>query len=396
MRLFFSHLALIFVVSSLAHGQEPPAVDTPPAHETDAESYHHIVETKLKHTYPVTAMRMLRECGNIQEGICIDIGCGTGHLDVELAKRSKLNIVGLDINPEMKPFFDQQVRESGLEDRVRFVAGDAQKLPFPDDHADIIVSRGVLIFLPDLAECLREVDRVLKPTGVAFLGGRYLYAPSENKMSLQELQRIVRKSGVEGAEVVDGRGQWVKIIGPEAPEAARTPQLGPTMLAGRFLADYGVTEGDCLLVCGGDGQMVQDLQQGFLELTELRITALYPSEKAAEQAQSRLKAASQDDRITCRVGKIDALPFPEASFDLVAGVGPVLIWTARQKAMQEIHRVLRPGGSALVGGRYVSMPANRRVSDETLRADARETGIATIQILNDMGQWVEIRKAAAE
>ena len=73
-------------------------------------------------------------------------------------------------------------------------------------------------------------------------------------------------------------------------------------------------------MCGGDGQMVQELQRGFLELTELRITALYSSEKAADQARLRLKATRRDDRITCHVGKIDALPFPEASFDLVAGV----------------------------------------------------------------------------
>jgi len=143
-------------------------------------------------------------------------------------------------------------------------------------------------------------------------------------------------------------------------------------------------------------QIVREMQQGFLEMTELRITALYPNEEVVEQARSRIRAAQHDRRITCRVGKIDSLPFPEASFDLVAGVGPVLIWSERQKAMRELYRILRPGGCAVVGGQYVHMPANRKVSSVTLRADAQETGIPSIRILDDMGQWVEIRKGGGE
>ena len=67
----------------------------------------------------------------------------------------------------MKPLFDKRILEAGLQKRARFVEGDAQKLPFDDDSADVIVSRGTLTFIPDIGKCLREVDRVLKPTGVA-------------------------------------------------------------------------------------------------------------------------------------------------------------------------------------------------------------------------------------
>ncbi len=379
-------------IMGVTYAQEPTQTGERSSHQTDAKSYHHFVESKLKHTYPATAMRMLRECGNIQNGICVDIGCGTGHLDVELAKRSKLEIVGLDINSEMKPFFEEKVREAGFEHRVRFVAGDAQQLPFPDDYADIIVSRGVLIFIPDLAKCLTEVERVLKPSGIAFLGGRYLHAPSDKKMSSKELARIVRDSGVQGAEVIDERGQWVKIVGPRAPEIGQEPRLGPSMLAARCLADYGINQGDCLLICNSDGELARAMQRGFLDMTEVRITALYPSEDVVEQARTRVHAAQQDGRVALRVGKIDAMPFPNASFDLVVGAGPMLIWSERKKAMRELDRILRPGGCALVGGQFVHMPAKRRVSSEILRADALKTGIPSIRVLDEKGQWVEIRK----
>ena len=361
--------------------------------KTHAEAFDWVVENRVKHTYPLTAVRMLREIGGIRDGICIDIGCGTGNLDVEIAKRSNFTIIGLDIDPDMKPLFEKRIGEAGLEDRLRFVTGDAQKLPFADDSADVIVSRGTLTFIPDIGKCLREVDRVLKPTGVAFLGGRYVYTPQSYKISNEKLEKIVRESGVPGAKLVEHRGQWVKIIGAKAPKAAHQFQAGPHMLANRFIADYAITEGTCLLVCMNDGGGAQGLQQGFLEMTELQITALYPSEKVAAEAEKRIRDAKLADRITCEVGVLDTLPFEEASFDLVAGTGPMLIWGERQKKMREIHRVLRSGGAALVGGRYLGMPDFRKVSSKTLRDDAAKTGITSIRVLDEMGQWVEIRKA---
>jgi len=360
--------------------------------KTHAEAFEWVVENRVKHTYPMTAMRMLREIGGIREGICIDVGCGTGNLDIELAKRSKFKIIGLDIDPDMKPLFEKRVREAGLQDRLSFVTGDAQDMPFEDDYADVIVSRGTLTFIPDIGKCLREVDRVLKPTGVAFLGGRYVYTPRAYKISNEKLRKIVEQCGVPGAKVVDQRGQWVKIVGPKAPKEAHEFQGGPHMLVGRFIADYAITEGKALLVCGSDGGLQQAMQQGFVEGTDLDITALYPSEKVLAAAEKRIKETELSDRITCKVGTLVDLPFDEGSFDLVAGVGPILIWDHREKKMREIHRVLRPGGAALVGGKYLYMPDFRRVSSETLRKAAANTGISSIRISDDMGQWVEIRK----
>ena len=361
--------------------------------KTHAEAFEWVAEHRVKHTYPLTAARMMAECGGIRDGVCIDVGCGPGNLDVELAKRSNFTIVGLDIDPDMKPLFEKRAREADLEDRLSFVVGDAQKMPFPDDHADVIVSRGTLIFIPDIAKCLQEAARVLKPTGVAFLGGRYVYTPQKHKISTEKLEQIVRESGVAGARVIDARGQWVKIVGPKAPKAAAKSGLGPHMLAVRFVADYAITDGDCLVICGSDGGLEQGLQRGLVNVTNLKITALYPSEKVVKQAEERIRKADHAERITCKVGAVGALPFDEASFDLVAGVGPMLIFEKdKAKAMREVHRVLRTGGAALVGGKFLGMPDHRKVSSETLRRAAAATGIPSIRVYDDMGQWVEIRK----
>ena len=364
--------------------------------KTHADAIDWMAENRLKHTYPMTAMRILGELGGIREGICIDIGCGPGNLDVELARRTELTIIGVDIDPDMQPLFEKRMREAGLEDRVSFVKGDAQKLPFPDDYADAIVSRGTLTFIPDIAKCLREVERVLKPTGIGFLGGRYLYTPKAYLKTTDELREIVRQSGVAGATVVEERGQWVKIVGPAASQLASSSGIGPQMPGGRVVADYGITEGRCLLVCIRDGHLEQTLQRDLYKLTDLAIVVLYPTEKVADAARSRVREEGLDGRIECRTGTLDSLPFEDESVDLVVGIGPVLIWGDRQKKMGEIYRVLRQGGVALVGGQYRGMPESRRVSDAALRADITATGIPAIRILNDRGQWVEVMKEVDE
>jgi len=360
--------------------------------KSHAEAIDWVAEHRVKQTYPLTAARMLRELGGIRKGVCIDIGCGTGSLDVELAKRSDFTIIGLDIDPDMKPLFEKRIGEAQLQDRVRFVAGDAQQMPFADHYADVIVSRGTLTFIPDIGKCLREVNRVLKPTGVAFLGGRYLYTPHADKISNEKLKEIVRTSGVPGAKVVEHRGQWVKIVGPEAPKAANQFQAGPSMLASRLVATFGITKGRCLLVCLNDGEATQGLQEELLEITELAVTALYSSEKARDAARKRISAAKLDERITCETGNLETLPFKDGAFDLVAGAGPMLLWGDREKKMREVYRVLRPGGAACIGGRFLGLPESRQVSSEDLRASAAKTGLTSIQVVDDMGQWVEIRK----
>ena len=234
---------------------------------------------------------------------------------------------------------------------------------------------------------------MLKPTGVAFLGGRYLYTPHEDRISTEKLAELVRVSGIPGAKVIDQRGQWVKIVGPKAIKAAAKSGLGPHMLAARFIADYAITEGECLLICGGDGDMQQALQRGFAEMTTMRITAMYPSKEIAAQASERIRRSGLADRITCGVGTLAALPQADASFDAIAGVGPVLIFQKdKANALREIRRVLRRGGAALVGGRYLGMPAGRKISSDDLRKTIAAAALPAIRVIDDMGQWVEVRK----
>lgn len=359
--------------------------------ETSAEAYEWVVQHRTKHTYPMTAVRILRECGT-REGRCIDIGCGSGLLDIELAKRSNLTIVGLDIDPNVKPLFEKHVRDAGFEDRLSIVIGDARAMPFADNTADMIVSRGTLTFIPDIGTCLREVRRVLKPTGTAFLGGRYLFTPQQYRMSDEKFRKVVAQSGVADAAAVCTMGQWVRIAGPRAT-APRKQGTGPHMLVGKTVAACGITTGDLLLVGRSDGRLEKALQDGAREFVPgMTVTALYAQKGAAAAAARRLKAEGHADPVTCRQGTLEALPFADGSFDLVVGAGPMLVFADRPKAIAEIHRVLRPGGVAHIGGKFYGMPAGRRVSAGEFRRSAEKAGVTSFRVIEKDGQWVEIRK----
>jgi SAM-dependent methyltransferase len=58
-----------------------------------------------------------------------------------------------------------------LENRLSAVVGAAESLPFPDNTVDLVVSRGSIFFWDDPVKGLREVQRVLRPGGKAFIGG---------------------------------------------------------------------------------------------------------------------------------------------------------------------------------------------------------------------------------
>jgi len=44
------------------------------------------------------------------------------------------------------------------------------------------------------------------------------------------------------------------------------------------------------------------------------------------------------------------MPFPDNSVDLVVSHGSIFFWDDQVKGLQEVYRVLRPGGKAMIGG----------------------------------------------
>ena len=92
----------------------------------------------------------------------LDVGCGTGHLAAELARRG-YDTWGTDLSEGMI----QYAREHY--DPSRFQPADIEKIPFPDNYFDGIVCLGVMEYLGSDQPALREMWRVLKPGGHAVI-----------------------------------------------------------------------------------------------------------------------------------------------------------------------------------------------------------------------------------
>ena len=122
--------------------------------------------------YPALAKQIVQDYG-ITKGVCVDVGGGCGSLAMELAKITDLTVYVLDIDPVAVALCNLLAREAGLEGRVRGVQGDAQDMLFRDGFADLVVSRGSIFFWPDPDAGIRESYRILKPGGVAFVGGGF-------------------------------------------------------------------------------------------------------------------------------------------------------------------------------------------------------------------------------
>ena len=98
----------------------------------------------------------------------LDIATGTGDLALTLHKEG-VKIKGLDISEGMLDVGRQKIKEKGLEKDIEFILGDAENIPFPDNHFDAItVAFGVRNFA-NLEKGLKEMNRVLKPNGRVFV-----------------------------------------------------------------------------------------------------------------------------------------------------------------------------------------------------------------------------------
>ena len=96
----------------------------------------------------------------------LDIATGTGDLAIALTDTTAHKIVGLDISQGMMDIGKKKLKEKHLEDKIEFVLGDSENLPFGANSFDAItVAFGIRNF-ENLEQGLSEIKRVLKPNGI--------------------------------------------------------------------------------------------------------------------------------------------------------------------------------------------------------------------------------------
>ncbi len=95
----------------------------------------------------------------------LDVATGTGMVAFELAARGA-EVVGLDQSEQMLGGASAKLaRRPDLAGRVRFVIGEAERLPFADGEFDALTFTYLLRYVDDVQRTMTELARVIRPGG---------------------------------------------------------------------------------------------------------------------------------------------------------------------------------------------------------------------------------------
>jgi SAM-dependent methyltransferase len=112
-------------------------------------------------------VRQVMKAMHLRPGeVILDVGCGSGVVDRWLARSTGQanRLIGVDRNRYLLREAAALARQEGLADIITFQEGNAEALPFPDNHVEVAVSYTVLEE-GDADRMLTEMIRVTKPGG---------------------------------------------------------------------------------------------------------------------------------------------------------------------------------------------------------------------------------------
>ena len=115
--------------------------------------------------FPALAQRMAE--GLPGDARVLEVAPGPGYFSIELAKRGRRSVTGLDISKTFVEIARRNAEKEGVQ--VDFQLGNASRMPFEDASFDLIVCRAAFKNFSAPVAALREMRRVLRPGGKAII-----------------------------------------------------------------------------------------------------------------------------------------------------------------------------------------------------------------------------------
>jgi SAM-dependent methyltransferase len=151
----------------------------------------------------------------------LDLGCGPGYYTAALRAR------GADVVP-----LDNSADELGEHPPEGALLADARSLPFADGSVDGVVCSNLLEHTPDAPAVLREIERVLRPGGWAYVSWTNWYSPhGGHDMSPYHVlgprlgPRLYQRRHGPPRKNAYGDGLWAVHIGPTLRAVRARPGL---------------------------------------------------------------------------------------------------------------------------------------------------------------------------
>ena len=137
----------------------------------------------------------------VQNGIIVDLGCGTGMLFDHLPKNAKKTYIGVDNASAM---LDTAKKKFMKRDDISWRIGDLLHLPLSNNEADVAIFSLVLHHSDKPQELLIETARVLKTGGQLLLADFVAHAKEEMRTRFGD-----HRLGFEKSELIN----WLNIAG---------------------------------------------------------------------------------------------------------------------------------------------------------------------------------------
>ena len=121
----------------------------------------------------------------------LDVGSGRGLFAKKLAD-SGYSVIGIDFEKNIVEKTNKEIKNWGLEGKLKFVEGSALDIPFVDNSFDGVCDFGLMenLYKEDWGQYANEICRVLKP------GGFYLNTSLSRET--QQFFRFYPKGSIDG------------------------------------------------------------------------------------------------------------------------------------------------------------------------------------------------------
>lgn len=138
--------------------------------------------------------------------LALDIATGGGHVANALAPHCQ-NVVALDLTPEILNVAKEFI-QGNQHHNVTFIQGDAEQLPFPTEHFDLVTCRIAAHHFPQVPAFIQEVSRVLKK------GGQFVLIDNiaPEKDAYEQFYNVVEKRRDYSHVRAWKKTEWIKLV----------------------------------------------------------------------------------------------------------------------------------------------------------------------------------------
>ena len=185
------------------------------------------------------------------------------------------------------------------------------------------------------------------------------------------------------------------------------------VIAQQILQRTGITSGRCIDLGGGPGMLAVELAKA----SNLEVTVCDVTPECIDLAKENSREHNVHHRVSAVHGAAEKLPFADNSIDLVVSRGSIFFWEDQAQGLNEVHRVLRAGGWAYIGGGFGTAELLQEIVEAKgndpewdkhrkerlaknppghFEAILQKLGINGVVERSDAGMWIIFTKQATE